>query len=105
MGHAGASGYLPESTLQVVYATTRSLPIHSPLSHTQGYDLAAFLQADYAEPDLVLTQDGHFVAMHDLTLEGTTDVASHPEYADRVSTFVVEGESTTGYYAINFTLR
>ena len=71
----------------------------------QGYDLAAFLQADYSEPDLVLTSDGRFIAMHDLTLDDTTDVASHPEYSDRQSTFVVEGVPITGYYAINFTLR
>jgi len=75
-----------------------------PESSLAGYDLAARLFADYSEPDLVLTKDGEFVAMHDLTLEGTTDVESYPEYADRVSTFVVEGTAITGYYAINFTL-
>ena len=50
IGHAGASGYVPESSLV-------------------GYDLAANLLADYSEPDLILTQDGQFIAMHDLTLE------------------------------------
>jgi glycerophosphoryl diester phosphodiesterase len=85
IGHAGASGYVPESSLQ-------------------GYDLAANLLADYSEPDLVLTKDGQFVAFHDLTLDGTTNVASYPEYVDRISTFVVEGSAITGYYAINFTL-
>jgi len=69
-----------------------------------GYDLAANLFADYSEPDLVLTKDGEFIAMHDLTLEGTTNVESFPEYNERISTFVVEGKATTGYYAINFTL-
>ncbi len=86
LGHAGASGYVPESTLL-------------------GYDLAANLLADYSEPDLVLTKDKYFIAMHDLTLEGTTDVESHPEFKDRVSTFVIEGKPISGYYAINFTLR
>ena len=85
IGHAGASGYVPESTII-------------------GYDLAANLYADYSEPDLVLTKDGEFVAMHDLTLEGTTNVADFPEYAQRISTFVIEGKAITGYYAINFTL-
>ena len=71
----------------------------------QGYDLAANLGADYSEPDLVLTSDGYFVAMHDLTLDATTNVADYPEYKDRVTTFIIEGEAITGYYAINFTLR
>ncbi len=86
IGHAGSSGYVPESTLQ-------------------GYDLAANLLADYSEPDLVLTQDGQFVALHDLTLEGTTNVLDFPEFQDRLSTFVIEGKPISGYYAINFTLR
>ena len=85
IGHAGSSGYLPESSLE-------------------GYDLAANLLADYSEPDLVLTSDFHFIAMHDLTLEGTTNVLEYPEYADRKSTFVIEGQEIEGYYAINFTL-
>ena len=76
-----------------------------PESTIASYDLAAYLLADYSEPDLVLTQDGVFIAMHDLTLEGTTNVATFPEYANRISTFIIEGEAKTGYYAINFTYR
>ena len=53
VGHAGASGYVPESSLI-------------------GYDLAANLGADYSEPDLVLSADKVFFAFHDLTLEVTT---------------------------------
>jgi glycerophosphoryl diester phosphodiesterase len=84
IGHAGASGYVPESTLI-------------------GYDLAANLLADYSEPDLVLTSDLHFIAMHDLTLEATTNVADlFP--VSRQETFVVEGTAITGYYVVNFTL-
>lgn len=52
----------------------------------------------------MLTGDGYFVAMHDLTLEGTTNVEEYPEYEDRISTYIIEGEAKTGYYAINFTL-
>lgn len=85
IGHAGSSGYVPESTLA-------------------SYDLAARLNTDYSEPDLILTQDGQFIAMHDLTLEGTTNIEDFPEYIDRKSTFVIEGIALSGYYAINFTL-
>lgn len=84
IGHAGASGYVPESTLA-------------------GYDLAANLLADYSEPDLVLTSDKRFIAMHDLTLDATTNVADMFP-ASRKDTFTIEGQAITGYYAINFTL-
>lgn len=57
IAHRGASGYLPEHTLA-------------------GYELAIKMGADYIEPDLQLTKDGHLVAMHDSTLNRTTDVAS-----------------------------
>lgn len=56
IAHRGASGYLPEHTLA-------------------GYELAVRMGADYIEPDLQLTSDGVLVAMHDDTLQRTTDVA------------------------------
>lgn len=55
VAHRGASGYLPEHTLEA-YA----------MAHAQG--------VDYIEPDLVLTKDGVFVCLHDVHLEATTDV-------------------------------
>lgn len=55
IAHRGASGYLPEHTLEA-YA----------FAYAQG--------ADYIEPDLVLTKDKVFVCMHDIELEDTTDV-------------------------------
>ncbi len=57
IAHRGASGYLPEHTLA-------------------GYELAVKLGADYIEPDLQLTSDGVLVAMHDDTLQRTTNVAT-----------------------------
>lgn len=56
IAHRGASGYLPEHTLA-------------------GYELAVKLGADYIEPDLQLTSDGTLVAIHDDTLQRTTNVA------------------------------
>ena len=56
IAHRGASGYLPEHTLA-------------------GYELAIRMGADYIEPDLQFTSDGVLVAMHDDTLQRTTDVA------------------------------
>ena len=64
IGHRGASGYRPEHTLA-------------------AYRLAIRLGADYIEPDLVSTKDGVLVARHENEISGTTDVADHPEFADR----------------------
>ncbi len=55
IAHRGASGYLPEHTLE-------------------AYAMAHALGADYIEPDLVRTKDGHFICLHDIHLEATTDV-------------------------------
>jgi glycerophosphoryl diester phosphodiesterase len=57
IAHRGASGYLPEHTLA-------------------GYELAIKLGADFIEPDLQLTSDKVLVAIHDDTLQRTTDVAA-----------------------------
>ena len=64
IAHRGASGYLPEHTLE-------------------AYALAIDQGADVIEPDLVFTKDGVLVARHDRYLSTTTDVATHPEFADR----------------------
>lgn len=85
VGHRGASGYLPEETLE-------------------AYALAIEQGADVVEPDLVSTQDGVLIARHDPNLVYSTDVASHPEFASRKKTTQVDGETQTGWFASDFTL-
>ncbi len=85
IGHRGASGYRPEHTLA-------------------SYRLAAEQGADYIEPDLVSTKDGVLVARHENEIGGTTDVADHPEFADRETTKVIDGVSLTGWFTEDFTL-
>jgi glycerophosphoryl diester phosphodiesterase len=85
IAHRGASGYRPEHTLA-------------------AYELGARLGADYVEPDLVRTKDGVLVARHENEISGTTDVASHPEFADRRTTKVIDGVSLTGWFTEDFTL-
>lgn len=85
IGHRGASGYLPEHTLE-------------------SYALAMELGADIVEPDLVSTRDGVLIARHEPMLDGTTDVADHPEFASRRRTVLLDGESVTGFFASDFTL-
>src|SRR5262245_64621859 len=85
IGHRGAHGYLPAHTLE-------------------GYALAIELGADFIEPDLVATRDGHLIASHEPNLVATTDVASRPEFASRRRTAVVDGAPDTGFFASDFTL-
>ena len=75
IAHRGASGYLPEHTLPA-YA----------LGHGMG--------AAWIEPDVVLSADGVAIALHDVTLDRTTDVAER--YPDRV-------REDGRYYAADFT--
>jgi glycerophosphoryl diester phosphodiesterase len=85
LGHRGASGYRPEHTLA-------------------SYELAARMGADFIEPDLVLTKDGHLVARHEPEISGTTDVASRREFADRRRTLSLDGIQVTGWWTQDFTL-
>ena len=47
--------------------------------------------ADFIEPDLVSTKDHVLVARHENEIGGTTDVASHPEFAGRKDGHVIDG--------------
>ncbi|MDZ7280953.1 glycerophosphodiester phosphodiesterase [Sphingomonas sanguinis] len=85
IAHRGASGERPEHTLA-------------------AYDLAIREGADVIEPDLVPTKDGHLVARHENEISGTTDVASHPEFADRKTTKTIDGQQETGWFTEDFTL-
>lgn len=85
VAHRGASGYLPEETLE-------------------AYARAIDMGADAVEPDLVSTKDGVLIARHDPNLDYSTDVAKHPEFASRKKTIQVDGETQTGWFANDFTL-
>jgi len=85
IGHRGAHGYLPAHTLE-------------------GYALAIELGADFIEPDLVSTKDGHLIARHEPNMIATTDVASRPEFASRRRTAIIDGAADTGFFASDFTL-
>jgi glycerophosphoryl diester phosphodiesterase len=85
IAHRGASGERPEHTLE-------------------SYQRAIEQGADYIEPDLVMTRDGVLIARHENEIGGTTDVARHPEFADRRRTQVIDGETMTGWFTEDFTL-
>lgn len=75
------------------------------LEHTRpSYELGIAEGADYIEPDVVATGDGHLVVRHENEINGTTDVAEHPEFADRRTTKTVDGIELTGWFTEDFTL-
>jgi glycerophosphoryl diester phosphodiesterase len=94
IGHRGASGFVPEHTLQ-------------------SYRLAIKLGADYIEPDLVATKDGVLIARHEpiigdsdpATTGDSTNVGDHPEFASRETTRMLDGVPTKGFWASDFTLK
>lgn len=76
VAHRGASGYLPEHTLEA-----------KAMAYAMG--------ADYVEQDVVMTKDDQLLVLHDITLDRTTDVATR--YASRARP---DGH----FYVIDFTL-
>ncbi|UEM22479.1 esterase-like activity of phytase family protein [Skermanella mucosa] len=114
IGHRGASGSRPEHTLE-------------------AYRLAIELGADIIEPDLVTTRDGVLIARHENLLaqvaldedgdivfgedgrpvvtQATTDVAEFdgdgdgaPDFLDRLSVKVLDGDPVAGWFSEDFTL-
>lgn len=76
IAHRGASGYLPEHTLE-----------SKALAFAQG--------ADYLEQDLAMSKDDHLIVIHDHFLDGLTDVAK--KFPDRA-------REDGRYYVMDFTL-
>lgn len=58
---------------------------------------------DAVEPDIVATKDGVLIVRHENEISGTTDVADHPEFADRKTTKRVDGQALTGWFTEDFT--
>ncbi|WP_409410850.1 glycerophosphodiester phosphodiesterase [Brevundimonas sp.] len=85
IAHRGASGERPEHT-------------------RAAYELAIEQGADFIEPDLVMTRDGHLVVRHENEIGETTDVADRPEFTARRTTRAVDGVPITGWFTEDFTL-
>lgn len=85
VAHRGASGYLPEHTLE-------------------AYRTAIRMGADDIELDLVPTKDGVLIARHESEISATTDVARRPEFAHLRSSRTIDGVELAGWFAEDFTL-
>src|SRR5688572_6257392 len=77
IAHRGASGHLPEHTLE-------------------AYRLAAEMGADYIEPDLVMTKDGVLIARHENEISATTDIAT--KFPARKTTKTIDGQTVEGWF-------
>lgn len=77
IAHRGASGYLPEHTLE---------------SKKMAHDM----NADYLEQDLVLSKDNIPIVIHDIYLDDVTDVAKR---------FPNRKRKNNRYYVIDFTFK
>ncbi|MFP4502401.1 MAG: glycerophosphodiester phosphodiesterase [Candidatus Hydrogenedentota bacterium] len=77
IAHRGASGYLPEHTLE-------------------GYSFAYAMRADYIELDVVLSRDNHPICVHDIYLDNVTNVRH--VFPDR-------GRADGKFYVADFTLE
>lgn len=84
IAHRGASGHLPEHTLE-------------------AYDLAIKSYADFIEPDLVISKDGVLIVRHENELSDTTDIAK--KFPKRKKTKTIDGEKKTGWFSEDFTLK
>ena len=82
----------------------RGSPAHRPEHTLASYARAIADGADYIEPDLVATKDGVLVVRHENNIAGTSDVATHPEFAARKATKTVDGQQITGWFTEDFTL-
>lgn len=85
IAHRGASGHLPEHTLE-------------------AYQLAMRMGADFIEPDLVPTKDGVLISRHENDLTQTTNVAVLPQFAEHKTTKRIDGIPITGWFSEDFTL-
>ena len=77
IAHRGASGYLPEHTLE-------------------SKALAYIMGADYLEQDLAMSRDDYLIVIHDIYLDRLTDVAE--KFPERIR---ADGR----FYVIDFTLE
>lgn len=85
IAHRGACGLFPEHTLG-------------------AFQRALADGADALETDVVLTRDAQLICRHDCELSLTTDVANHPEFAERHTRKMIDGEFVAGWFVEEFTL-
>lgn len=85
IAHRGASGYLPESTLESIA-------------------ISLYGNADFTEFDVVVTKDRELLIMHDPNLGRVTNVEEFPEFKPRKKNRIVDGKNIFDYFVDDFSL-
>ncbi|XP_016509416.2 glycerophosphodiester phosphodiesterase GDPD6-like isoform X3 [Nicotiana tabacum] len=85
IAHRGSNGEIPEET-------------------AAAYMRAIEEGTDFIETDILASKDGALICFHDVTLDDTTDITNHKEFANRKRTYEVQGVNTTGFFLVDFTL-
>ncbi|KAK6251946.1 hypothetical protein QUC31_013666 [Theobroma cacao] len=86
IAHRGSNGEFPEETVA-------------------AYKRAIEEGADFIETDILASKDGILICFHDVTLDNTTDVANHKQFANRKRSYEVQGINITGWFVVDFTLE
>ncbi|XVF03186.1 hypothetical protein REPUB_Repub04eG0239600 [Reevesia pubescens] len=86
IAHRGSNGEFPEETVA-------------------AYKRAIEEGADFIESDILASKDGVLICFHDVTLDNTTDVANHKQFASRRRSYEVQGVNITGWFVVDFTLE
>lgn len=80
----------------------RGASFHFPEHSLAAYRLALEMGADFVEPDLVATLDGHLIALHTADLNVTTDVSE--KFGSLREPWFSPYANRSGYWSFNFTL-
>lgn len=103
-GCAGVNGLSDNSARRPIVIAHRGASAYRPEHTLAGYLLAIEQGADFIEPDLVMTKDHVLVCRHENEISQTTNVADHPEFADRRKAKTVDGVEALGWWVEDFTL-
>eukprot|EP00270_Netrium_digitus_P017360 TRINITY_DN6356_c0_g1_i1.p1 TRINITY_DN6356_c0_g1~~TRINITY_DN6356_c0_g1_i1.p1 ORF type:complete len:481 (-),score=86.83 TRINITY_DN6356_c0_g1_i1:258-1700(-) len=85
IAHRGASGRLPENTLEAYAEAIRD-------------------GADYVHCEVVMTTDAVPICCNGPNLVNITDVEQHPKFGSRKATNTIDGIKISGYFSVDFTL-
>ncbi len=86
IGHRGASGYLPENTIE-------------------SMQLAFEMGADAVEFDVVPTRDQQLIIRHEPELSTTTNISALPEFESRRREETINGEKFHGWFSQDYSSR
>jgi glycerophosphoryl diester phosphodiesterase len=70
----------------------------------EAFELAIAQGSDGVECDLVPTRDGELILRHENWLNGTTDIESHPQFAERSRAGYSDGITENGFFSEDFDL-